>query len=222
MEQAILTKEQQAAIARIRLNNEITSLFYLTGGTALAGFYLYHRYSDDLDFFTEIDPCPQLVIERLITDIKTSLNCHQVAHRRIYDRRLYFFALPDGKELKIEFTHYPHKRLHESELKNGIAVDSLEDIAANKIMALLDRIESKDFVDLYFLMQEKGITLDALRQLVEQKFGITLEPITFGSEFAKVRAISALPQMVKPVTLEELKAFFTNRARELSPQIFRG
>ena len=26
--------------------------FYLTGGTALAEFYLHHRYSDDLDFFT--------------------------------------------------------------------------------------------------------------------------------------------------------------------------
>ena len=24
----------------------------MTGGTALAGFYLHHRYSDDLDFFT--------------------------------------------------------------------------------------------------------------------------------------------------------------------------
>lgn len=26
--------------------------FYLTGGTALSRFYLDHRYSDDLDFFT--------------------------------------------------------------------------------------------------------------------------------------------------------------------------
>ncbi len=25
--------------------------FYLTGGTALAGFYLHHRYSEDLGFF---------------------------------------------------------------------------------------------------------------------------------------------------------------------------
>ncbi len=27
--------------------------FYLTGGTALAAFYLFHRYSFDLDFFTK-------------------------------------------------------------------------------------------------------------------------------------------------------------------------
>ncbi len=29
--------------------------FYLTGGTALAEFYLKHRKSNDLDFFTPID-----------------------------------------------------------------------------------------------------------------------------------------------------------------------
>jgi hypothetical protein len=27
--------------------------FYLTGGTALAEFYLQHRLSEDLDFFSE-------------------------------------------------------------------------------------------------------------------------------------------------------------------------
>ena len=27
--------------------------FFLTGGTALAAFYLQHRLSEDLDFFTE-------------------------------------------------------------------------------------------------------------------------------------------------------------------------
>jgi hypothetical protein len=38
--------------------------FYLTGGTALSAFYLKHRYSDDLDFFTHqasLDGVPQLI-----------------------------------------------------------------------------------------------------------------------------------------------------------------
>ena len=29
------------------------SKFYLTGGTALSDFYLHHRYSEDIDLFTE-------------------------------------------------------------------------------------------------------------------------------------------------------------------------
>jgi Nucleotidyl transferase AbiEii toxin, Type IV TA system len=38
--------------------------FYLTGGTALSAFYLKHRYSDDLDFFTHqasLDGVPELI-----------------------------------------------------------------------------------------------------------------------------------------------------------------
>ena len=33
------------------LNDQLVD-YYLTGGTALGRFYLYHRFSDDLDFFT--------------------------------------------------------------------------------------------------------------------------------------------------------------------------
>jgi hypothetical protein len=47
----ILTEGQKAVIrpiARSLLRQE----FFLTGGTALSAFYLQHRYSDDLDFFT--------------------------------------------------------------------------------------------------------------------------------------------------------------------------
>jgi predicted nucleotidyltransferase component of viral defense system len=33
---------------------ELKKDFFLTGGTALAHFYLQHRLSDDLDFFTEV------------------------------------------------------------------------------------------------------------------------------------------------------------------------
>lgn len=29
--------------------------FYLTGGTALSAFYLKHRKSNDLDFFTDVE-----------------------------------------------------------------------------------------------------------------------------------------------------------------------
>jgi len=31
---------------------KLNKYFFLTGGSALARYYLKHRYSDDLDFFT--------------------------------------------------------------------------------------------------------------------------------------------------------------------------
>lgn len=47
-----LQKEFFVEIARIAY---LKDTFYLTVGTALAAFYLQHRYSEDLDFFTETE-----------------------------------------------------------------------------------------------------------------------------------------------------------------------
>ena len=32
--------------------SDLAEIFYLTGGTALSAFYLHHRESEDLDFFS--------------------------------------------------------------------------------------------------------------------------------------------------------------------------
>ena len=46
------------------------SIFYLTGGTALSRFYYEKRYSDDLDFFTELNED----FNRAFRDVKMTLN----------------------------------------------------------------------------------------------------------------------------------------------------
>lgn len=43
----------QEELLRIFSGIEESDLFYLTGGTALAAYYLKHRYSRDLDLFTK-------------------------------------------------------------------------------------------------------------------------------------------------------------------------
>lgn len=98
-------------------------------------------------------------------------------------------------------------------------IDSLQDIAAGKIMAMNDRLEPKDFADVYFLYAEKGITTPALIKYVKKKFEFTLEPLTVGSMFAKVRHVTMLPRMIKPLTLKELQSFFAARAQELEKKI---
>ena len=47
----ILTKLQEEML-KIFGSTQESNLFHLTGGTALAAFYLRHRLSKDLDFFT--------------------------------------------------------------------------------------------------------------------------------------------------------------------------
>jgi len=56
----------------INKNKYLTSNFYFTGGTALSKYYLQHRYSDDLDFFSEKQIDQQLIFS-IISSWKNKL-----------------------------------------------------------------------------------------------------------------------------------------------------
>ena len=57
----ILTENQQRILALIADDTTIARYFYLSGGTALAEYYLQHRLSEDLDFFAEEEFDPQAI-----------------------------------------------------------------------------------------------------------------------------------------------------------------
>jgi len=109
--------------------------------------------------------------------------------------------------------------LENVKLVGGARVDSFRDVAANKLMALIDRFDPKDFVDMFFIL--KKARLADIRKDVELKFGMKIDDIFLGGELAKAKRIEALPQMICPVTKEELKTFFGELAKELSLDIFK-
>ena len=53
MGQEVITKRQKEVIKLIA-DDTLFDNFYLAGGTALSVYYLQHRVSDDLDFFSPI------------------------------------------------------------------------------------------------------------------------------------------------------------------------
>lgn len=214
MEQTILTPAQKIVLALVAKEQRLAS-FYLTGGTALAGFYLRHRTSDDLDFFTHDVPDP-LLHHEFAERIKKELGAASMRYERLYDRNQYFFQLPN-EELKVEFTHYPFAQLEAPTPKDGVLIDSMRDIAANKLITILDRFDPKDFVDLFFIFQTRDLAL--VRKDAETKFDMKIGDIFLGSELAKVRRIETLPKMLKSLTIVELKAFFSDKARELSSNV---
>ncbi len=214
MEQEILKDWQKKATEFVASTKELND-FYLTGGTALAAFYLQHRISDDLDFFSysEFDP---IFIHKISSELKNVLVASQMRFSRLYDRFQFFYQLND-EETKIEFSKYPFRQLNPVNTINGLRVDSEEDIASNKLMAILDRFDPKDFVDLYFLLQK--FDLQVIRSNAEKKFNLKIQPLSLGSELSKVRRIEVLPKMLKPLTIEELKDFFSEQIKKLSAEI---
>jgi predicted nucleotidyltransferase component of viral defense system len=214
MAEEILTDWQRAAIEYVFAQPD-AAMFYLSGGTALAAYYLHHRVSDDLDFFCHED-FSTTAVQSIADGLQGALGANNLRYSRLHDRRQFCYSL-GGEEAKVEFTRYPFQQL-EPALHRGVArVDAEFDIAVNKLMALTDRFDPKDFVDLYFLLPK--YPLDRLRDGVVQKFKVRLDPVFLGAELVKVNRVVALPRMILPLSLDHLKDFFLQQAKSLRAEV---
>lgn len=191
--------------------------FYLTGGTALAALYLHHRYSVDLDLFTE-NPAAVAQVPPTMQEIASRLGLEVTFTRTLGTFLEAFVTSPDGERVEFDFAQDSPYRLEPTRLdpELGLWVDSLEDIACNKLSALFGRAEPKDFVDVYFVVQEV-LPFDRLVALARRKH-VGMDDYWLAMALAQVEQVAVLPHMVKPVSLDELTAFFLARAKELMDQ----
>lgn len=185
--------------------------FYFTGGTALSVVHLKHRFSEDLDFFSASGFDSQSLVEK-IEDLaqKHSL---KFKSRQIEKVFVYELEFPDGEVLKVDFVIHPHKLLEKTTKLYGFAVDSLIDMAVNKLLTINQRTEVKDFVDLYFLLEK--FTIWDLMDGLKVKYRIKTDPLIVAGDFLKIESLEVLPIMIKPLKLSELKDFFRENAKKL-------
>lgn len=208
---SILTQNQRKILDKITQNKYIRENFYLTGGTALAEYYLKHRYSEDLDLFTE----KKYETENISIFIKDTAKALNASIETELIEYLYRFQLkfPKGEILKIDFSYYPGNRVEKGKLKDGLQIDSLRDIAVNKLSTIVQRYNVKDYVDLFYLLKE--YTIWDLVYGVKAKFNMEMEPWIFASDVLyTVEKFDSMPKMIKPLTLPELKKFFRKKALE--------
>ncbi|MBI3559373.1 nucleotidyl transferase AbiEii/AbiGii toxin family protein [Candidatus Gottesmanbacteria bacterium] len=143
-------------------------------------------------------------------DFKTESRFNEV----VYSFNLIF---SNNAKFKVDFGYYPYELLEKRREDNGLLVDSFKDIAVNKLLTINQRTSIKDFVDLYFLLQ-KDFTVWDLIYGKEAKFKMETDILLLAEDFLKVEDFETLPRMIKPLTLEELKNFFRNKAKELGRQ----
>lgn len=210
-----LTKEQKIILKEVGNDKSLSSGFYFSGGTALSAVYLHHRVSEDLDFFTE-QPFDQLFILNKINHWAKKYAL-EISPQVIENIFIYNLMFPNGVTLKTDFCYYPYKRLKESQEINGVKVDSLEDIAINKLVVVSQRTEVKDFVDLYFLL--KQFTVWNLLEGSRKKFGIKFDLLNLAADFLKIEDFEFLPKMSIPLELGELKNFYKNLAKKLGLEV---
>lgn len=200
--------------------------FYLTGGTALAEYYLRHRYSDDLDFFTR----KQSSLEedfQYILDVFPYLGLSIASKNPKAAEHLVLFVNSDdnGDNLKIEFARDVPAQMAQPTVHERVIVDSFEDIATNKICAILSRqpSEPKDFYDLYFILNKSQFTLDYLLSRAREKEAILDSEegvLLFAANLLTVKNLKLMrelePRLVKFVSAEQLQEFLLPLATDLS------
>jgi len=210
--------ESQKKIIDLFSASSLSKKFYLTGGTALSVFYLQHRLSIDLDFFSD-KPFLYDEIAPFIERLKKDFNLKEIPTVKIFDR--WQFTVKDKETVKLEFVYFDHekKRLKPLKKEGRILIDSLEDIAANKTLAYFDRNEPKDLFDLYYLITKKDFPVSKLLELVKDKFGIVFSEISFWSESTKsLKLLASLRPFIAEKNfdslIKEINSFFYEEGKK--------
>ena len=215
----ILTKNQRKFLEVFGRNDSLNSRFYLSGGTALAEFYLHHRYSEDLDFFSseEIDP---MAINVFLKTHEKDLGISKVDYEQSYNRNLFYLAM-GAETVKTEFTYYPFAQIETPILHNGVRIDSLIDIATNKLFTIYQRSVARDYIDLFMICREKTWAIDDLIAKARIKFDWHIDPLQLGSQFYKAREAIDLPRMITPLEPSLWRDFFMEEAKNLKEKIIK-
>jgi predicted nucleotidyltransferase component of viral defense system len=213
----ILTTTQQAFLRLVSRSSSVIRQFYLTGGTALTGYYIPYRYSEDLDFFslTEVNTT---AITVFLKSIQKALGYTTFDFNTSYNRNLFFLRVA-GSVLKVEFTYFPFVPIHPPQIVGGVRVDSIEDIAVNKLFTIYQNPRSRDFLDLYMIHLTYHFSIDSLIKKAKIKFDWHVDPIKLGSQFLLAATLKDYPHLVKPLKPSLWQNFFLIEARRLGQNI---
>ena len=179
---------------------------HLTGGAALGHYYFGHRGSLDLDFFT-----PD--VER-IHDVAASLLAlcaakgFEVSEERRFPGFLRFRVSNDADSTLVDIAHDPVPQTVPVDRKpqfDGIRVDALDDILANKLGAILGRGETKDLVDLYVASRNGHDILSHLPAASARDGG--LEPTTLAWVLSAMRPDPTSLILFVELSTAELETF---------------
>lgn len=145
--------------------------FVLYGGTALA-LRLAHRQSVDFDFFSH-EPLDHLGLEQALPWLLRADVLQESANTRtVLVRR-------EGGEVKVSFfgaITFGRVGDPEETSDGTLRAASLLDLAGTKIKALLQRVESKDYLDIAALLRH-GLDLATILGTARALFGPSFNPL---------------------------------------------
>ena len=174
------------------MSDELFSDFHLVGGTSLS-LQIGHRNSIDIDLFGNSEINSNLFIDKLrkYGDVQVMQSTKNI-------------LITEINNLKVDFVNYKYPLLQDYLFTDNIRMLSTADIAAMKLNAIAGRGSKKDFIDLYFLLNE--FSLSQILDFYDKKFND-------GSRFMVQKSLTYFddadpqlnPKMFKPFDWELCK-----------------
>lgn len=219
-ELTVLTKEQVSFLDEVARDPYLCKNFYFTGGTPLAAFYLLHRLSEDIDLFSEQEIyLPS--IRAFLKKIQKKLGFRDLDYRQFLGLHTFQLFFSEKNILKVDFNFYPFPRIEKGMRYNKtLAVDSIFDIAVNKVHTIAMKPRARDFIDIYFIVKEKGYNIHELLLQAKAKFDWHIDPVQLGSRFFLAKEMTDYPRMLRKIDHQEWIKFFEDEARKLKKEIF--
>lgn len=194
--------------------------YYLAGGTALAEYYLHHRKSEDLDFFTQEEQDLQS-LRKFVGSLDKIFPLEKIEYQRGFGLYTFFFY-PKGEvgKYKIDFGQYPFGTIEPLKNINGLLVESLYDLAVDKAHTISVRPRFRDFIDLFLILKgNKDWNFQELLEKGQEKFEIVVDPFQLGENLLSVRQAADMPIMLKNIDLKAVQKFFLDEAKKLRKKI---
>lgn len=185
MAKSILTEPQKSFLRIFAARKDIVNRFYLTGGTCLSEYYLRHRLSEDLDFFSTSE-FEATDISNWIGSMRSKLGIASYEYQQSFNRNLFFLSFNSKDVLKVEFTYYPFLQINKPTKKGGICIDSILDIAINKFFTIYQKPRGRDYYDLYLILKKHPHTTLGMRILAQTKFDSTIDLLQLATRFHEV------------------------------------
>jgi len=181
---------------------QVRTPFHLAGGAALAGVHLRHRLSRDADLFFH-DRQTHRDAVALLPEIAVEAG---VTIRVVRDAGTFVRGVLTGSdgEVDIDLVFESVADVHGPDVVEGVQVESLADLRANKLTCVLSRSEPRDLVDLLFL-DRAGYPPEADLTLALAKDG-SIDPGVLAWLLGQF-PVEPLPQMLERLLPGELAVF---------------
>ena len=184
--------------------------FYLAGGTALT-LLIKHRISVDFDFYNQGKFDPEDIL----------FEFQKISKKAILIQKDINTLITKVDDIEISLFAYPYKLLNPLIETDYVNIASIKDIAAMKLIAIIQRGVQRDFIDMYFLI--RILWLPTIFRLTKEKYPpfneyLGLQALTYFADAEKVPSGRKIA-LFEFVSWGEIKDFIIAEAKKFKEEL---